>query len=236
MSDIATTADDDKGTEGRWWSSAFWSCVYRSIYDDQKLKDVVNDDAMLGAWLHLLMAADITYPEPAQIPKRTNQRRLDHLVNVGVIDLLAGGRYTFRGLDLEREHRGSKGRAGGLARAATAGHEPGTGHFTKGNTSVAGSTAGEAPTTPEPASLDQRTSQEEEEGRGRKRERELRTVRPVDKTDDDERDAEKVAQDAAIRASGVMPAPIGLPTPERAGALFDGIRAQITTPIVEARP
>ena len=232
MSDIATTADDGTRPEGRWWSSAFWSCVYRSIYDDKKLKDVVNDDAMLGAWLHLLMAADITYPEPAQIPKRTNQRRLDHLVNVGVIDLLSGGRYTFRGLDLEREHRGSKGRAGGLARAATAGHEPGTGHFMKGSTSVAGSTAGEAPTTPEPASLDQRTSQEEEEGRGRIRERELRTVRTVDKTDDDERGAEKVAQDAAIRAYGVMPEPIGLPTPERAGAILDGIRAQITTPKV----
>jgi hypothetical protein len=59
---------------------------------------------------------------------------------------------------------------------------------------------------------------------------------PSSKIDDDERDAEKAAQDAAIRAYGVMPAPIGLPTPERAGAILDGIRAQITTPTGAATP
>jgi hypothetical protein len=158
MSDITTTTDD--GYNGRWWADAMYACVYRTIYEDPKLKAVVEDDAMLGAWLHLLMAAERTFPEPAPIPRRTDAARLAALVEAGVIELQPADRYTFHGLDLERAHRKDRYSAGGLARAAQATHDPQTGHFLARSTSVAGSVAGSNP-IPEPispASLDQRTS------------------------------------------------------------------------------
>lgn len=222
---------DDKSYGGRWWAGSLYGCVYRTIYDDPRLTSVVNDDALTGAWLHLLMAAEKTYPEPTPIPRRTDAGRLARLVKLGVIELQSGDRYTFHGLDLEREARKGRSAAGGVARAKQADRDD-LGHFTKKEPSDAPSDAGQATGSVSPASLVQRsskgTSTDTGTGTGTNRDALLKR--------DDERDAEKAAQDAAIRAYGVVPAPIGLPTSERAGALLAGIRAQITTPKESATP
>jgi hypothetical protein len=210
---------DDTSHAGRWWDGSLYGCVYRTIYDDPRLTSVVKDDALTGAWLHLLMAAEKTYPEPTPIPRRTDAGRLARLVKLGVIELQSGDRYTFRGLDLEREARKNRSAAGGVARAKQADRDD-LGHFTKKEPSDAPSDAGQQATGTYPASLVQRSSRGTGTSTGTDTNRNalLRT------TDDDERDDEKAAQDAALRASGILPTPPGLPTPERAGALLADIR------------
>ena len=75
------------------------------IEDDERLAAIYPDDASLGLWLRLLMLADHAWPKPAYIPRSTNKRRLQALVDAGVVVLLDGDRYHFHGLDAERQRR-----------------------------------------------------------------------------------------------------------------------------------
>ena len=76
--------------------------VYYRVIDDPKFADVFDDDARLACWLRLLLVADGTWPAPAPIPANVKRGPFQHLVKVGLIDIVAGGRYRIHGMDGER--------------------------------------------------------------------------------------------------------------------------------------
>jgi hypothetical protein len=90
------------------------------IEDDERLAEIYPDDANLGLWLRLLMLADHAWPKPAYIPRSTNKRRLQTLVDAGVVVLVDGDRYHFHGLDAERQRRVDSSKAALDARWHTA--------------------------------------------------------------------------------------------------------------------
>ena len=82
--------------------------VYYRVIDDPKFADVFDDDARLACWLRLLLVADGTWPAPAPIPANVKRGPFQHLVKVGLIDIVAGGRYRIHGMDGERGGRKEK--------------------------------------------------------------------------------------------------------------------------------
>lgn len=82
--------------------------VYYRVIDDPKFSGVFDDDARLACWLRLLLVADGTWPAPAPIPANVRRGPFQHLVDVGLIDLVAGGRYRIHGMDSERGERRAK--------------------------------------------------------------------------------------------------------------------------------
>lgn len=82
-----------------------YSRVYWSIVDDERFRDVYDDDACLAAWLRLLMVADAAWPSSAQLPAGLRKRSLAVLVTAGLVELGSGNRYRMHGLDAERERR-----------------------------------------------------------------------------------------------------------------------------------
>ncbi len=90
--------------------------VYYRIIDDPKFSNVYDDKSTLGWWLTLLLAADATYPAPANLPRRLPKRSLDTLVAAGLIVREGDDRYRVHGLKSERELRSEVGKAGANAR------------------------------------------------------------------------------------------------------------------------
>jgi hypothetical protein len=82
-----------------------YSRLYHRLVDDEKFKDVYANDARFACWVRLLLIADAAYPSPAPIPMGLKRSALDHLVNVGLVDLLPGNRYAIHGLQAERQRR-----------------------------------------------------------------------------------------------------------------------------------
>lgn len=82
-----------------------YSRVYWSIVDDAKFSDVYDDDRKLATWLRLLILHDQSYPASAPIPRGTNGKALQSLVEVGLVDLMIGDRFRIHGLDRERARR-----------------------------------------------------------------------------------------------------------------------------------
>jgi hypothetical protein len=87
-----------------------FSRVFWSIRTDERLANIYPHDARLGAWLRLLMAADMAWPGPADIPATANRKTLASLCDEGVIELLPGGMFRFHGLDSLRNERSEKAR------------------------------------------------------------------------------------------------------------------------------
>lgn len=79
-----------------------YSRVYWSVIDDEKFREVYDDDRALACWLRLLIAADAIWPAPASIPATARKAPVAVLVRVGLVDLQPGGRYRIHGLDSER--------------------------------------------------------------------------------------------------------------------------------------
>lgn len=82
-----------------------YSRVYWSIRDDQRLADIYGDDHALAAWLRSLIAADMAYPAPADLPRRCTPAAMRKLVTAGIVEPAGDGLFRFHGLAAERTRR-----------------------------------------------------------------------------------------------------------------------------------
>lgn len=82
-----------------------YSRVYWTIRDDPRLEAVYPSDAHLATWLRLLLAADMAWPAPADVPASIRRSSLRALCDAGIIELLPSGLFRFHGLDTERGRR-----------------------------------------------------------------------------------------------------------------------------------
>ena len=82
-----------------------YSRVYWSVMDDEKFDGIRHDCRAMGAWLTLLLQADMAWPATAYIPRHIPKAALVDLANARIIELLSGHRYRIVGLDAERERR-----------------------------------------------------------------------------------------------------------------------------------
>lgn len=92
-----------------------YSRVYWEILDDPKFETILPDVGHMGAWLKLLVSADMAHPSPAYLPP-VPKRSLQALTAVGLVDLLSGGRYRLRGLAAERSRRTAAASVGAMRR------------------------------------------------------------------------------------------------------------------------
>jgi hypothetical protein len=212
----------------RDWAESRYSRVYASITTDPKFATVYDNDPALAAWVRLLLIADAAWPDPAAVPRRTNQAALDHLAGVGLVDILPGDLYLMRGLDAERQAKAEQATQAGKRRAAL-GVRNTRGQYVKDQRPLDVSPApDQRPLDNEPATI-QLT--------GTETETETEQPRPatagdlLKKADDDaERAAEKAAQDEYIRSTGIRPDPRRPSHPEKAAAMFASIRTQLAAP------
>jgi hypothetical protein len=89
-----------------------YSRVYWTIRADDRLAGIYPDNHHLATWLRLLIAADMAWPAPADVPSTARKASVEYLAEAGVIELLAGGLFRFHGLDAERGRRRDAARRG----------------------------------------------------------------------------------------------------------------------------
>ena len=82
-----------------------YSRVYWTVRNDPRLVGIYSDDHHWAAWNRLLLAADMAWPAPADLPANVRRASLRALEAAGVIELLPGGLFCFHGLDSERGRR-----------------------------------------------------------------------------------------------------------------------------------
>ena len=82
--------------------------MYWRLIDDEKFVEIYPDDHHFALYVRLLMAADMSWPASASLPYATRKTSLQKLCDVGLVDVLASGRYRIRGLDAERRKRQQK--------------------------------------------------------------------------------------------------------------------------------
>jgi hypothetical protein len=82
--------------------------MYWRLIDDEKFVEIYPDDHHFSLYVRLLMAADMSWPASASLPFATRKASLQKLCDVGLVDVLASGRYRIRGLDAERRKRQQK--------------------------------------------------------------------------------------------------------------------------------
>ena len=92
-----------------------YSRVYWTVLDDARFDGIRDNMAHLGTWLLLLLVADMAHPAPAFLPPAP-RKSVAALRDVGLIELMGGGRYRVHGLAAERDRRSSVGIAGASAR------------------------------------------------------------------------------------------------------------------------
>jgi len=110
------------------------SRVYWTIRNDPRLADIYPNDALLATWLRLLLAADMSWPAPADVPASVRRRSLASLRVAGVIELLPGGLFRFHGLDTERGDRRSAAQASAGQRWGSERGPSGTPHGMRSDT------------------------------------------------------------------------------------------------------
>lgn len=84
-----------------------YSRVYWRILQDDEFEGIRANEARVGAWTLMLLAADMAWPAPAYIPPVLTRKSVTALAEAGLIEPLSGGRFTLRGLDKERDLRKS---------------------------------------------------------------------------------------------------------------------------------
>lgn len=113
-----------------------YSRVYWTIRNDPRLADIYPSDAFLATWTRLLIAADMSWPAPADLPASVRRSSLTALCAAGVIELLPGGLFRFHGLDSERGRRREAAQASAARRTGTgreaSGDQTGTGREPNG--------------------------------------------------------------------------------------------------------
>ncbi len=82
-----------------------YSRVYWTIRADDRLCGIYPNDRHLATWVRLLLAADMAWPAPADLPTSASKASLAALVSAGVIEILPGGLFSFHGLAAERGRR-----------------------------------------------------------------------------------------------------------------------------------
>ena len=87
-----------------------YSRIYWTVRSDDRLASIYPDDRHLATWVRLLIAADMSWPAPADLPGSVRRASLAALEAAGVIELLAGGLFRFHGLDTERGRRAEAAR------------------------------------------------------------------------------------------------------------------------------
>jgi hypothetical protein len=93
-----------------------YSRVYWTVRNDLRLTGIYSDDHHWATWNRLLLAADMAWPAPADLPANARRASLRALEAAGVIELLPGGLFCFHGLDTERGRRSSAATASAKAR------------------------------------------------------------------------------------------------------------------------
>jgi hypothetical protein len=94
--------------------------VRRRIVDDERYADAWSDEALLGWWLKLTLAADAAWPASAEVPGSCPPDVVSRLAAAELLVVYPRGRYRLVDYDLEREGRSQRGAAGGRARADAA--------------------------------------------------------------------------------------------------------------------
>lgn len=93
-----------------------YSRVYWTVRNDPRLAGIYSDDHHWAAWNRLLLAADMAWPAPADLPANIRRASLRALEAAGVIELVPGGLFCFHGLDAERGHRREAAAASAIRR------------------------------------------------------------------------------------------------------------------------
>jgi len=106
-----------------------YSRIYWTVRSDDRLATIYPDDRHLATWVRLLIAADMSWPAPADLPGSVRRASLAALEAAGVIELLPGGLFRFHGLDTERGRRAEAARL-------SAGHRTHTGRIPDGDRTV----------------------------------------------------------------------------------------------------
>ena len=87
-----------------------YSRVYHSVMDDPKFDGIREDCRTFGAWVLLLIVADMSWPATSFVPPTVPRACVARLQAVHLIDLYPGRRYRVHGLDAEREKRSHSAR------------------------------------------------------------------------------------------------------------------------------
>lgn len=82
-----------------------YSRHYWKLVDDEKFVGIYDDDHHYATWSRLLMVADQAWPASAHLPASARRSSVAKLAEVGLIDILPGGRFRMRGTQAERERR-----------------------------------------------------------------------------------------------------------------------------------
>ncbi len=85
-----------------------YSRHYWRLVDDPKFADIYGDDHHYATWSRLLMLADQAWPATAHVPITARKASVTKLAEVGLIDILPGGRFRMRGTDRERRKRSER--------------------------------------------------------------------------------------------------------------------------------
>ena len=94
-----------------------YSRVYWTVRADDRLATIYGNNDHLATWLRLLLAADMAWPAPADVPGSARRQSLAALEGAGIIELLPGGLFRFHGLDTERGRRAEAARASSAHRS-----------------------------------------------------------------------------------------------------------------------
>lgn len=97
--------------------------VPHAIKSDATFAPIYGDNAVLGAWVKLLIAADSAHPSPAELPRSVTDDQLEVIVQAGLLEVLPGGLYLIPSLTEDREARTEKARQNGKGRGRATAEE-----------------------------------------------------------------------------------------------------------------